>query len=157
MIDSMDIYRGIRETLETNFPDITIQSKDIKTPTPPCFYIKSIADNNEKTAIDFVTTRFLFSVIYFSEQETQEDLLTVKEQFKRLFLKPLKVTAYNNPSDVNYIEINRCNITLNEDDYFFNGTIELEITQRLEDQDENSDNEDNEVMENMVFRLTKGG
>lgn len=157
MLDSMDIHRGIREVLEANFPEITIQTKDIKTPTPPCFYIKSVADNNEKTAMDFVTTKFLFSVVYFSEQETQEDLLTVKEQFKRLFLKPLKVTAYNNSSDENYIEINRCNITLDEDNYFFNGTIELEITQRLDYQDENSDSTNNAVMENMVLRLTKGG
>lgn len=71
MIDSRDIHRGIREVLEANFPEITIQTKDIKTPTPPCFYIKSVADNNEKTAIDFVTTKFLYSVIFFWTRDSR--------------------------------------------------------------------------------------
>ena len=80
MIDSMDIYRAIKKTLENNF-NIKVQIKDIKNPCPPCFYIKPITDSSRQTANDYETTDYSYSIIYFSEDETLEDLLTVNSSF----------------------------------------------------------------------------
>lgn len=133
MIDSMDIYRALKTTLESKFSSdyITVQTKDIKNPIPPCFYIKPVSDNNSQTAADFETTDYLYSVIYISGSETLEDLLTVKEKFKKAFIEPLAVTSFDDNEDTHYVEINNLDITLNEDEYFFNASLSMQVTQPL--------------------------
>ncbi len=37
MIETSDIYRAINELLETEFPEIPVQDKDIKTPLSAVF------------------------------------------------------------------------------------------------------------------------
>lgn len=131
MIDSMDIYRALKDTLTAQFNNIEVQTKDIKNPRPPCFYIKPVADNNSQTAADFETTDYIFSIVYISGTETLEDLLTVKEGIKRSFLNPLAVTSFDDNEDIHYVEINNLDITLNEDEYFFTASLSMQVTQPL--------------------------
>ena len=131
MIDSMDIYRALKDTLEAQFNNIEVQTKDIKNPRPPCFYIKPVADNNSQTAADFETTDYIFSIVYISGTETLEDLLTVKEGIKRSFLNPLAVTSFDDNEDIYYVEINNLDINLNEDEYFFTASLSMQVTQPL--------------------------
>lgn len=151
MIDSMDIYRGIKKTLENNFNKIKVQTKDVKNPRPPCFYIKPMADNNYQTASNFETTDYLYSIIYFSGKETLEDLLTVKEQLKKVFIKPIKVTSYDDPEDENYIEVDSINITINEDEYFLNASLTIQMIQPLAV--ERFDSTNDEIMEEMELEI----
>lgn len=130
MIDSMDIYRAIKKTLEKNF-NIKVQIKDIKNPCPPCFYIKPITDSSRQTANNYETTDYSYSIIYFSEDETLEDLLTVKEALKNLLKLPLKVIAYKDETDINWLEINSTDFSLDESDYILQAVINIEHTQRL--------------------------
>ena len=131
MIDSMDIYRALKDTLTAQFNNIEVQTKDIKNPRPPCFYIKPVADNNSQTAADFETTDYIFSIVYISGTETLEDLLTVKEGIKRSFLNPLAVTSFDDNEDIYYVEINNLDINLNEDEYFFTASLSMQVTQPL--------------------------
>lgn len=153
MLDSMDIYRALKMTLEKNFKSqkIKIQTKDIKNPRPPCFYVTSVSDNNYQTAAEYMTTDFLYSVIYFSGKQTLEDLLTVKEALKKIFTKPLKVTSYDNPEDINYLEIDSVNITIDEDDYFLNASLTIQGIWPLST--ERYDSTNNELMENMELEI----
>ena len=141
MIDTMDIYRAIKETLTDNFSDIPVQTKDIKNPKPPCFYIQLAADNSIQTAEIYETSSYGYAVIYFSGDETILDLLTVKEQLKTLFQKPLIVTAYDDEEDVNYVEINSFTTNINEDDYILNCMLEIEHTQNITDRFESTTDE----------------
>ena len=129
----MDIYRALKTTLENEFSEnnIPVQIKDIKNPRPPCFYIKPVTDNNTQTAADYGTTDYLYSIVYISGSETLEDLLTVKEKLKKAFIKPLAVTSYTDNDDLVYVEINNLDVTLNEDDYFFNASLSMQVTQPL--------------------------
>lgn len=151
MIDSMDIYRSLKKALEKNFNKIKVQTKDIKNPRPPCFYIKPLADNNTQTASDFETTEYMYSVIYISGKETLEDLLTIKEGIKKAFIKPLKVVSYDDATDIMYVEIDSLDITLNEDDYFLNASLSLQVTQPLPT--ERYDSTNNELMETMDLEI----
>lgn len=152
MIDSMDIHRSIVELLKENFKKIKVQTKDIKNPRPPCFYVKDIADSGRQTATEYETTSYSYAVIYFSKQENLEDLLTVKEYLKRILRKPLKVVAYEDPEDINYIEINDVVVTLDENDYFFNCVFSIEHIQKLGVQRFESSN--NELMEEMELNIS---
>lgn len=151
MIDSMDIYRGIKKTLEKNFKKIKVQTKDVKNPRPPCFYIKPVTDNNYQTASDFETTDYLYSVVYFSGKETLEDLLTVKEALKNIFKKPITVTSFDDPEDINYIEVDSLNITINEDEYFLNASLTIQVIQPLGV--ERFDSTNDELMEEMELEI----
>lgn len=152
MIDSMDIYRALKETLEKQFnKKIKVQTKDIKNPRPPCFYIKPGNDNNSQTASDFETTDYLYFIIYISKTETLEDLLTVKEGLKKAFKKPLKVVSYDDPEDVMYVEIDSVDITINEEDYFLNTSLSMQIIQPLGV--DRFDSTNDELMENMEMEV----
>ena len=151
MIDSMDIYRAIREILSKNFKGIKVQTKDIKNPRPPCFYIKLITDNGNQTASEYETTTYSYAVIYFSKKETLEDLLTVKEGLKKIFKKPLTVIAFDDKEDIYYVEVNSINTNLDEDSYILTVTLNIEHTQPLGV--ERFESENNEIMENMELDI----
>ena len=151
MIDSIDFYRAIRETLEANFTKIKVQTKDIKNPRPPCFYIKPLSDNETQTASEYATTSYSYAVIYFSKKETLEDLLSVKEKIKKIFKKPLKVTAYEDAEDVNYVEVDSVNTTLDEDGYILNAVLTIEHTQPLGG--ERFESENNEIMDDIELNI----
>ena len=155
MIDSMDIYRALKTTLENKFSSdyIKVQTKDIKNPIPPCFYIKPVSDNNSQTAADFETTDYLYSIIYISGSETLEDLLKVKEKLKKAFIEPLAVTSYDDNEDLVYVEINNIDISINEDEYFFNASLSMQVTQPLSVKRFDSDT--NYTMDNLEIEINK--
>lgn len=143
----MDINRGIRTLLEEKFTDIPVQIKDIKNPKPPCFYIKAIADSSTQTAQLMETTNYSFSVIYFSKSETLEDLLSVKEELKRIFRQPLRVISYDNKDFFRYVEINSIESTLDEDSYILNVILNIEHTQEIADRFESDNTHTMDIME----------
>lgn len=127
----MDIYRALKKLLKDNFEGIQVQTKDVKNPHPPCFYIKSVADTSRQTGSEYETTDYSFNIIYFSGNETAEDLLTIKERLKKLLKKPIKVVAYEDETCISWVEINSVDFTLDEDDYFFNAVLTIEHIQPM--------------------------
>ena len=90
-IETTDIYRSLRLLLEKKFQDIKVQIKDVKNPHPPCFYIKYISGTNTQTATEFDNNTCSFDIIYFSEQEKLQDLLSIERELKKIFKYPLKI------------------------------------------------------------------
>lgn len=136
-IEMTDIYRSIRLLLEQKFPNITIQKKDIKNPVPPCFYIKFISGTTIQSAIEFETNNCSFDVIYFSNDETLQDLLTIEKELKAIFKKPLKIELLDEET-ICYQEIDSISTNLNEDDYILNCTLSFSIEQFNADAEQNS-------------------
>lgn len=147
MVDSIDIYRSIREVLEKNFKKIKVQSKDFKNPRPPCFYIKSVGDISSQSATEYESNSLSYSVIYFSKTQTLEDLITIKESLKKIFKKPLRVAGYDDREDINYIEVNSVNATMDENGYMLNCVLDIEHIQKMTVERYESAN--NELMEEM--------
>lgn len=149
MIDSIDIYRALSDLLKANFT-IGVETKDIKNPKPPCFYIKPVSDSFSQTATNYGTTAYSYSIIYFSGAETLEDLLTVKELLKKVIQKkPLRVISYDDNECINDLEINSLDFNLDEDDYILTAILNLDLTQRLEVESD----DDVEIMENMELNI----
>lgn len=84
MITTIDIYRSLRNLLNGEFTEL-VEVKDIKNPTPPCFYIKPVTDNFSQTATNYGTTNYLFSIVFFSGEETLLELLNFKENLKKYY------------------------------------------------------------------------
>lgn len=129
MIEIADIYRSIKTRLEDN-SEIPIQIKDIKTPAPPCYYIKYINGKNTTTATDYVENNVSFDVIYFSAEETLADLMEQEQLLKQIFSKPLKIEYQES---VIYQEIDNITTSFNEDDYILNCKLEFNINQCVTD------------------------
>lgn len=129
MIATSNIYQSIKTVLE-NHTDATVQIKDIKTPTPPCYYIKYINGVDRLTATDYVESSISFEVIYFSAEKTLTDLMEQEILLKQLFSKPLKI-EYNESAI--YQEIDNITISFNEDDYILNCKLEFNINQCVTD------------------------
>ena len=146
MIETSDIYRSIRLLLEKAFPDIKVQIKDIKNPAPPCFYIKYVNDVNTQTASEYINDSIIFDVIYFSEKETLQDLLSIEKQLKKLFSKPLKIEI---ESSVQYQEIESISINLNENDYILNCTLNIQLDQKMDEENRYDEYENDETMEEL--------
>ncbi len=149
-IETSDIYRAIRRTLERYFPEIKVQIKDIKNPAPPCFYIKFIGNTTIQTALEFENNTCSFDIIYFSNIETLQDLLSVEKTLKSIFKKPLKVELLNGITQ--YQEIDSISINTNENDYILNCTISLSIDQLCND-DENENRYDEYENDEMLEEL----
>lgn len=129
MIEIADIYKSIKTRLEDN-SEIPIQIKDIKTPVPPCYYIKYINGKNTTTATDYVENNISFDVIYFSAEETLADLMEQEQLLKQIFSKPLKIEYQES---VIYQEIDNITTSFNEDDYILNCKLEFNINQCVTD------------------------
>ncbi len=130
MITVIDLYRNIKSTLEKTFPDIPVQIKDIKTPIPPCFYIKVIGETSTLTAVEFENDTISFDVIYFAKDDELLEVLEIQKQLKTLFTKPLRITKFNQ-EDITFVEIDNIAFNLNEDDYVLNCTLDIELIQEI--------------------------
>lgn len=130
MIEKNDIYKSIKKTLETN-SDVVVQNKDIKTPVPPCYYIKFINSQNKTTATDYIEDNVTFDIVYFSAEETLADLMEKEKLLKTLFSKPLKIECDN--ESVIYQEIDSIITSFNEEDYILNYKLEFNINQCVTD------------------------
>lgn len=127
MFSTIELYRAIRERLESAFPNILIQQKDIKNITRPSFYIQYVGKNIGKIAQEYSEDRISFNIIYFAQNESLLELLEIEETFTMAFNTPLTVA-----DDTNTVEVEKDSIqsNLNEDDYYLNLTIDFVLTQR---------------------------
>ena len=75
MISTIELYEAIRERLESTFPNITVQQKDIKNILRPSLYIQYVGKNLEKTAKEYFLDKISFSIIYFAKEELQRLLM----------------------------------------------------------------------------------
>jgi len=123
MIETSDIYKSIKTVLENNFEE-TIQEKDIKTPVPPCFYIKYINSVNTQSATEYIEKKVNFDIIYYSAEETMADLVEKEQTLNTIFTNPLKIADTNT-----FQEIDSITITFNETDYILNCRLEFIINQ----------------------------
>ena len=64
MISTIELYEAIRERLESTFPNITVQQKDIKNILRPSLYIQYVGKNLEKTAKEYFSDKISFNIIY---------------------------------------------------------------------------------------------
>lgn len=166
MLAEIDIYKSIKQTLETEFPEIKVQINDIKNPQPPCFYIKFVNSKFVQSAKEFETATISFDVNYFSKEQTLQDLLSVQNKLRRLFQSPLKVTKEESPN-IYFVEINETVTSINEEKYILICTIEIELVQRLEkdlhdrylfpDGYNGIPNDSSEAMEELILNLKKQG
>lgn len=132
MIETTDIYRSIKRLLETSFPDILIQTKDIKTPAPPCFYIKYITGKTTQSASEIEIANCSFEIVYFAYEESLLELLEVETKLKEILKKPLHIELTDeiaSEKQNQFQEINDLSITLNEQDYVLSCVISIEIEQ----------------------------
>jgi hypothetical protein len=127
MIDTINIYKSIRERLEAYFPDVNCQIKDVKNVIAgqPCFYIKFVAEKTNLNNLAYERNVSSFDVIYFSGEKTSLDLLSKKRILKTLFKKPLNVEEV-------WVEIESIDFNLNEDDYILNCTLDFDFVQQIE-------------------------
>lgn len=130
MISTIELYRAIRERLESTFPNVLVQQKDIKNIKRPSFYIQYVGKNLDKQALEYWEDRISFNIVYFSEREELLELLEVEETFVKAFKD-----AFYIKDDTNIIEVKKeaLNANLNEEDYFINLTIDFVLMQRMSD------------------------
>lgn len=133
MIETADIYRAINELLEVEFPEIPVQDKDKKTPFPPCFYTQYVAGTTTQTAIEYETTSCSFNIVYFSAEQTIEDLINIEKKLKTIFKKPLKIN-FTDDRRPQYQEIENITTTPDEDNYTLNCSLNFSIDQLISDE-----------------------
>ncbi len=126
MFSTIELYSAIRGRLETAFPNILVQQKDIKNITRPSFYIQYVGKNFDKMAQEYYEDRISFNIIYFAKNEALLELLEIEEAFTIAFNTPLMVADGENIAEVQKDSIQS---NLNEDDYYINLTIDFVLTQ----------------------------
>jgi len=139
MISTIEIYKAIREQLESLFPNTIIQQKDIKNIIRPSFYIQYIGKNFTKQAQTIFEDRIAFNIIYFAEKEELLELLEVEETITRAFNAPLIV-----PDDKYIVKVEKDSIqsNLNEEDYYINLTVDFVLSQTMTEEEAGEDMED---------------
>ena len=139
MISTIEIYKAIREQLESLFPNTIIQQKDIKNIIRPSFYIQYIGKNFTKQAQTIFEDRISFNIIYFAEKEELLELLEVEETITRAFNAPLIV-----PDDKYIVKVEKDSIqsNLNEEDYDIKLTVDFVLSQTMTEEETGEDMED---------------
>jgi len=132
MISTQNIYKAIRTRLNTAFPSITVQTKDIKNPLPPCFYIQYVSSNEKEVANDTINTIASFAIYYFATSKTLLDLLQKEQGLKHAFKKPLKVDFANGQNTESRFLNCDCSIDIEETDYILTMTIDFNFYQDKE-------------------------
>ena len=144
MISTIELYEAIRERLESAFPNITVQQKDIKNILRPSLYIQYVGKNLEKTAKEYFSDKISFNIIYFSKEEQILELLEIEEAITKAFSAPLII---RDDKSIVEVEKDALQSNLNEEDYFLNATMDFTLTQRM------SEDETGEEMEEIDFVL----
>lgn len=132
MISTIEIYKAIRDELETLFPNILVQQKDIKNITRPSFYIQYVGKNLEQQAQEYFEDRISYNIIYFAQNEELLELLEIEETILKAFKDPLIIN-----DDTKVIEVQKDALTsnLNEEDYYINFTIDFVLNQHMANDD----------------------
>lgn len=123
-INTINIYSALTEKLTALFPTKTVQIKDIKNITRPCFYVRFITESTKKQS-KIEHSEQSFEIIYFAEENKLLELLEVKEKLKDFLNSPF---ALEN-KEVEPIDLS---IQINEDDYYLQATFDFEIEQLIE-------------------------
>lgn len=132
MISTIEIYRAIRERLESEFPNILVQQKDIKNITRPSFYIQYVGKAFDRQAQEYWEDRISFNIIYFSQKEELLELLEIEETFTRSFKTPFLIK-----DNTKVIELREDGLTtnINEEDYYLNMTVDFVLMQHMAEDD----------------------
>ncbi len=132
MISTIEIYRAIRERLESEFPNILVQQKDIKNITRPSFYIQYVGKAFDRQAQEYWEDRISFNIIYFAQKEELLELLEIEETFTRSFKTPFLIE-----DNTKIIEIKEDGLTtnINEEDYYLNMTVDFVLMQHMAEDD----------------------
>lgn len=127
MISTIELYKAIRKHLESMFPDVKVQQKDIKNIERPSFYIQYVGKNVSTLAQNLYEDRISFNIIYFAKKDELLELLEIEETFIRSFNTPLSI-----PDDKYIIEVEKNSIqsNLNEEDYYLNFVVDFVLSQR---------------------------
>lgn len=130
MISTIEIYRAIRERLESEFPNILVQQKDIKNITRPSFYIQYVGKAFDRQAQEYWEDRISFNIIYFAQKEELLELLEIEETFTRSFKTPFLIE-----DNTKVIELREDGLTtnINEEDYYLNMTVDFVLMQHMAD------------------------
>lgn len=123
-INTINIYNSINNKLTALFPTKTVQIKDIKNITRPCFYVRFITESTKKQS-KIEHSEQSFEIIYFAEENKLLELLEVKEKLKDFLENPFAVEN----KEVEPIDLS---IQINEDDYYLQATFDFEIEQLIE-------------------------
>ena len=127
-INTINIYSALTEKLTALFPEKTVQIKDIKNITRPCFYVRFITESTKKQS-KIEHSEQSFEIIYFAEENKLLELLQVKETLNDFLSCPFAVENKQiEPLDVT--------ITTNEDDYYLQASFDFEIEQLIEPVDD---------------------
>lgn len=127
MISTIELYKAIRKHLESLFPNVKVQQKDIKNIERPSFYIQYVGKNVSTLAQNLYEDRISFNIIYFAKKDELLELLEIEETFIRSFNTPLSI-----PDDKYIIEVEKNSIqsNLNEEDYYLNFVVDFVLSQR---------------------------
>lgn len=127
MISTIELYKAIRKHLESLFPNVKVQQKDIKNIERPSFYIQYVGKNVSTLAQNLYEDRISFNIIYFAKKDELLELLEIEETFIKSFNTPLSI-----PDDKYIIEVEKNSIqsNLNEEDYYLNFVVDFVLSQR---------------------------
>ena len=127
MISTIELYKAIRKHLESLFPNVKVQQKDIKNIERPSFYIQYVGKNVSTLAQNLYEDRISFNIIYFAKKDELLELLEIEETFIRSFNTPLSI-----PDDKYIIKVEKNSIqsNLNEEDYYLNFVVDFVLSQR---------------------------
>ncbi len=127
MISTIELYKAIRKHLESLFPNVKVQQKDIKNIERPSFYIQYVGKNVSTLAQNLYEDRISFNIIYFAKKDELLELLEIEETFIKSFNTPLSI-----PDDKYIIEVEKNSIqsNLNEEDYYLNFVVDFILSQR---------------------------
>lgn len=137
MITTEKIYAALKAKLESEFSEIPVQIKDIKSITKPCFYLHFLTEKEERTSPRFVLNQQSFEIIYFAEEYELLEMLKIKSKLNKFARGFLNI-------DGKTIEIQSIITTLNEDDYYLQATIDFEFCQK--DTETQSEEDSKELM-----------
>ena len=147
MIDVTDALRAIKEVLQLNFPDISVENSDLKNPLRPSFYINVVNQINNRQDSGFIRNLYSFDVIYFgsSQYKGYLDLMEKQAALSNIFINPL-VTQKDDRTL--YFDVSQLNFNPNTDDYVLNTLFDIEYIQLIDNPfDINDNNEDMEELQ----------
>lgn len=119
---TIKIYKAIRDKLVSLFPNKTVQIKDIKNLSKPCFYLRYVTGRKSGKVIRKSIESF--EVIYFAQDFEPLELLQIKGSLEDLLNETI-------PCENKFIEIAEMTVNLNEDEYYIQANFDIEITEKI--------------------------
>lgn len=151
MITTQNIYRAIKQRLNSDFSDITNQIKDLKNPARPCFYVEFVESHDRIVANDTIQTTCSFNIVYYSDKKTLLDLTKVEKDLHKSLKKPLKVgyQAGVNETKYRFLDILDVECEPDEYEYILECAIGFDFMQDNETENPYDEYQNNELMEEL--------